>query len=78
MSRLLHMRTSSMATSNDARVQSMCACHAGAVSAWLSSRDLDIDDREDCVMNYNISQLLHYTTRAIAYIIDLGKVWLYP
>ena len=26
--------------------------------------------------NYNISQLLYYTTRAITDIIDLGKVWL--
>ena len=63
-----------MAIRNDAGVQSVCACHTSAVSG--SALVMDIDDREDCVMNYNISQLLHYTTWAITDIIDLGKVWL--
>ena len=55
--KLLHLRAITSATRNDAGVQSVYACHAGAVSG--SALMIDINDREDCVMNYKPVIALH-------------------
>ena len=52
-------------------MQSMCVCSAvqsvAQLSWWISMTE------KICVMDYSISHLLHYTTRAITDIIDHGK-----
>ena len=59
-----------MPGNNFALFECRACVHAAQYSQWLSSRDRYWWQRR------TISQLLHYTTWAIADIIDLGKVWL--